>query len=808
MLRTNLKIALRNLYRERAYAAINVAGLSLAIACALILILYLRLELTYDQHFDNHQNIYRVGVEYNTNGEVNAFAVTPPSIGKLLDMDFQEVEDYVVMRPALTPLFISHGSDSEFWADVINASDNFFDVFSHEIIYGDTEDILVDRQSVAISESFARRYFGNANPIGELLENEIGDPFVVDAVFADLPENTHLKYDLVLSYNRVPLSDDITRLQRQLFGIRDYNYVVMTDGFELVNFPSMSDSFVERNMAWRLENAENESARVILEPLADVHYGSDLTRDLPQGNRAYLYAFSVVALFILIVACINYTNLATARAIRRSKEVGLRKILGASKGTLMLQFLAEAMLYSLISTLIAIVVVEVALDSAVVTQMLGKSISFNLFEEPQLILWLALFTLGIGFLAGFYPAVYLSSWAPLSALVSSGRSAGKGNTVMRQALVLIQFTISISVIASTLLMANQMRFISDRELGFDKENIVSVQMIGADLIEKTELIRAELTRHPDILGVAVQQVLPGQNLGINIIGIENRDGAVEPTAVSHYAIDTDYLDVMGMELVAGRDFSQRLLTDIGTSVIVNETLVRSQGWEEPIGRRFANGRVIGVVKDFNVASLHSSIEPLALRPLQFDYSNLAATNRLLLRNYMSVRLAGNDTRGTLSYLRDRFSEYDPVHNVQFEFLDDRLNQLYVSETSLMRMVGIFAGVCIFIAALGLFGLASFTTEQRSKEIAIRKVLGASTGQIIMMLSRSVLILVLAGAVVATILAYLAINEWLASFAYRTGINPWSFVLATLGAFLVAYLTVAAQSYRTAQSDPSKFLRAE
>lgn len=806
MIKTNLKIALRNLYREKIYAAINVAGLSLAITCCVILAVYLKGELTYDQHFENHENIYRVVNEFTINGETRPFAHTSNALGQLITEDFDEVEAYVVFDKADTPRFISNGTVSSFWPDTYFVSTNVFDMFSHDIIYGDPDQALLAPNGIAVSQSFAEFYFGNENPIGQTLEHEMnGDPLVVNLVFADLPPNTHMKYDLLLSRNRQNFPEDLTALRQSLFYTGIYTYLQMAEGFNPDDFAAMSDSFYERHMS-PLGNQIGMTTRFSLEPLDEIHFYSTMPSDLPQGNPAYLYAFSAVALFILIVACINYTNLATARSLRRSKEVGLRKILGANKGALMFQFLAEALLYAFVSALIAVVMVEILLGTSWVTQLLGKPLAFSLLSEPQLALWLVLLTVGIGISAGFYPALYLSSWAPLSALVSSSKSAAKSNIKMRQGLVLIQFTISIAVIAATLLMSNQMRFISDRALGFDKQNLVVVHMIGGDLIRKSELIKAELTQHPDILGATVSVQLPGQIPPINAYFVENAAGQDVQLPVQHTDVDKDYLEIMGMELISGRDFSQRLLTDVGIATIVNESMVRSMGWSAPLGKRIAGGRVIGVVKDFNFLSLHTQIAPLALQPLHEDYAemNLSAT----AQRYMTIRIAGTDTRNTLAYLRDRFSEFDPVHTVDFEFIDDHLNTLYESEESLMRLIGLFAGVCIFIAALGLFGLSSFTTDQRSKEIAIRKVLGASTGQIILMLSKAVLGLVLAGSILASLIAYWAINEWLASFAYRADLNISSFVVATLAALAVAYVTTALQAWKTAGSDPSVSLRTE
>lgn len=808
MFYSSIKIALRNLYREKLYAAINIAGLTLAITCVLILGLYLRSELTYDQHFDNHENIYRVVREMNWNGAVTESARVSFAVGPLMAADFNEVETFVSFRPLTEPTFIRQGEESNYWSRAFYASPNIFDVFSHDIIYGNSDFTLDDPQYVAVSESFSRHYFGDANPIGELLENEIGEPFVIGLVFADLPENTHLKYDLLLSYSALPEYRDIHEL---LHWTQDYTYLVMREGFNPRNFAQLSESMYQRYLEpVAIPGEYSLYQRYWLEPLAEVHYYSDMPSDEPQGSRAYLYSFITVANFILIVACINYTNLATARSIRRSREVGIRKIIGANRNVLVWRFLAEAVLCTLISTLIAIVLVEILSDTAWVTQLLGKEIEFSLFTSPHLILWLSLFSLGIGLVAGLYPAIYLSSWAPLSALVSSGKNTGKGNAYVRQALVLTQFIISIAVIASTLLIASQMRFISDRELGFDKENLFTIRMNDADLIRRSPILKEQLLQHADILGITLSDNIPGQELGSGYSSVypEIPNGNTTMVLWRGIFVDNDYLDVMGAELVSGVDFSESPTTQSGSVNIVNEAYVRSQGWDDPLNRvlgRNGDTRIIGVVNNFNYRSLHSPVEPLVLIPTP-DYSSLRDSHPALQKSYMTLRLSGRNTRATLNDIRETFEDFDPVHPVEFAFLDDRLSQLYQSEQSLMRLVGIFAGICIFISALGLYGLAAYTTEQRAKEIAIRKVLGASTGSILMMLSRSTMGLVAIGSVVASAVTYWVMQNWLANFAYRADINIWIFVIATITALLVAFTTIALQSSRSAQSSPIEALR--
>lgn len=805
-----LKIALRSLYREKLYALINIAGLSLAIACCIFLGLYLRSELTYDQHNVLHNKIYRVVNEFYIGGSDDRFAVTSVALGQMLAENYPEVENYTRFRPVgQDRSLMRHDVDAVYWDRVYFADDNVFDVFTHDVIYGDPDTALVDPGSIAVSETFARRYFGDANPIGETMINDVGRPMNITLVFADLPDNTHLKYDVLFSpYVNVLQTPDNTTARRQaLFNVALYTYLVMPENYDVQDFNAISEDFFDDNMA---SMAETFSAtwRGWLQPLADIHLQSDLDYDQPTGNRYYLYGFAAVGLFILLVACINYVNLATARAGKRARAVGIRKILGSGRWSLVGQFLGEAVLLSVIAAVIGVMLVEVVLTFSPLENLVSAQLTLDLIDEPAVAAAILGFAVIIGALAGLYPAIYLSSWAPLTALVGENK-ASKGNIRFRQLLVLTQFAISIAVIASTLLMAAQMRFIQNKSLGFQTENRVMITLRGADLIEKVPTITSNLLTDSHILGISTSGSMMGQAFPINVVQVETNEGVLEPRTINHMGVGDDFLEVMGIPVSEGRDFSKKLLTDIGKNVIVNRTFVDNMGWADPLGKRIqlgsTSGRVIGVIEDFHFKSLHSAIEPFAFYPFdrELPEAGRPAQSRLLVLN-----IAGEEISQTLRLLEDTFAEVDPSRPFEFTFVDDSLNELYVSEQALMTLIGIFAGICILIACLGLYGLAAFTTEQRTKEIGIRKVIGASTGQIILLLSRNVLTLVLAGAVIGSVGAYFTIDEWLAGFAYRAGINPIVFFASTLVAALVAFLTIALQSFGTARADPVDALRYE
>lgn len=803
-----LKITLRKLYREKMYALINVAGLSLGIACCIILGLYLRSELTYDQYHANHKKIYRVVNEFNANGNLDSFAVTSPVLGIMLKEDYPEIEDYVRFRPVRQRLLYHHEDQAHYWDKVFFADPNVFKVFTHDIIYGDPETALEDPFSAAVSQSFARSFWGDENPIGKVIRGDNNQPFTISLVFADLPENSHLRYNVLASYKRedFKVPDNVTARRQQLFNVNDYTYLVLPEDYDINDFKLISDSFFARHME-TMGKQFNWTWHAWLQPLKDIHLYSDVAYDEPTGNRLALYGFGAVAVFILLVACINYMNLATARYAKRAREVGMRKILGAGRGQLVGQFLGEALCFTFISLALGVILVELALSLTQINTLLDKNLVLNLAQEPVLLGWLLVLGVGISLISGLYPAFYLSSVMPLSALLSDQR-AGKAGIRLRELLVLVQFTISVGVIACTLIMAAQMRYISDKNLGFEKENRVMLTIRGVDLIEKIPVIKTELVKNSNILGVAASNNIIGGDMPINGMQIETAGGQMESITLNHMAVSDDYVQVMGMELIEGRDFSKKFLTDVGTNFVVNETLVRKMGWDNPLGKKLQNGRIIGVVRDFHFASLHDQIAPYALHPFQDNFDNIPENVRPYILRHMIVNIAGEDIRGSLSFLEEKFSEFDPRHPFEFEFVDDSLNDLYLSEQRLMQLTGIFAGICIFIACLGLFGLAAFTTEQRTKEIGIRKVLGATASQIIMLLSRNILLLVLFGAIIASVLSWYVMQEWMAGFAYRSGINPVIFLLSAVMAAAVAYTTLAVQSYKTAQANPVRALRYE
>ena len=809
-----LKITLRKLYREKLYTLINVAGLSLGIACCLILGLFLHNELTYDHHHKNYKRIYRVASELTANGVGNKMAVTSPALAPLLKKENPEISDYVrfavITLPDAPGWPFYSGDDTYFWKNIYTVDSNIFDVFTYDVIYGDPKTALVDPNFIAVSETFARTHFGDEYPIGKTVSTDIAS-VKISLVFADLPENTHLKTDVLISYNWPAMKLNPSNLRNDLWRIQDYTYLVLPEDYPQASFKKMTDALYQKYMK-EIGDANNTGMDFWLQPMKDIHYKSDVQYDQPTGNVLYLYGSVAIGLLILLVACINYMNLATARSLKRGREVGIHKVLGANRSQLIFQFMGESVLITLMALCLGMIIVELVLTLTPISELIGNQQLTDYATEPVLLWWLIGLTIFTGVASGAYPAFYLSSVPPISALTAI-KKAATAKLKLRQMLVLAQFIISIGVIASTFLMVSQMQYITKKPLGFVKDNRVVIRLYGADVLEKQKVIKSELLKNQNVLGMTICSSIPGGTVGFNMGNIENNDGIMEQqTKHVIVAHNDDYLSVMGMELTEGRDFSQKLLTDVGASAIVNETLIRKMGWDEPLGKRIqignGIGRVIGVVKDFHFQSMRSSVEPLVLVRNDFDFSGFNADSRARQSRMMVINISGKDIPQTLDHIRNVMGEIDPKHVLEYEFLDDAIDKLYVSEKQITELTGLFAGICMFISCLGLFGLSAFITEQRTKEIGVRKVLGASSMQIIIMLSGPTLILVLIASVIASTAAYLAIDEWLAGFAYRAGINPLVFVLATALVIIVAFITITLQALKTAQADPVNALRYE
>lgn len=813
MFKNYILIALRKLSREKAYVFINILSLALGIAGFLVLALYLRSELTYDRHHVNHERIYRLTSHFTiADDKRDNFALTQLGAGPMLAKDFPQLGQYVRFNSAGQNNVLTYENIQRQWDRIYLTDPNVFEVFTHKIIYGDPQGALDDPYSIAISRTLARHYFGDANPIGKRLSSGAFD-HAVKVVFEDLPENAHLRYDALVPMS---LMESFTpgftqNYANTLWNVGLYTYFMVPEGFDPAEFSAISRKFFDTHMAERGKQLKT-SVRFGLQPLTELHFGERLAGDLLVGNIFYVYGFAAVALFILVVACINYVNLATARAAKRAKEVGMRKVLGASRGQLIAQFLGESLTFTAIALGLAVAFIYLALTLTPLGMLMGKEALLIELSRPSVIGATLLLAFAVGVIAGVYPALYLSSISPLAALTYVRRSWKSGFS-MRQILVFTQLAISIGVIACTLLMIDQMRYIHDKPLGFDKENRLIVRLRGYDVVKNLPTIRGELRNVPNVLDVTRMSFMPGAEHAISLVPIESNEGAMEPVSIHRLQVGLNFFDVMNVEIVKGRAFDPDMATDVLEAIIVNETLVEKMGWDEPLGKRIQIGpagfaHVVGVTKDFHYASLHNELGPLLIHAIADQIVPVPENQKALMMTAFIVVISGEDVPATLKEIESVIAKFDPKFDFEPTFLEDRLDGLYKTESDLMRLTGVFAAVCIFISVMGIFGLAAFTTEQRTKEIGIRKVLGASDPQIVTLLSRPLLWLVLLAAIPSSYVGYRAIETWMQRFAYHTDVSALTFAVSTLAVCAVALTTVVLQSLRTIRANPVDALRYE
>ena len=800
---------LRSLLRDKTYTLINIAGLSLAIASCLVLGMYLRNELTYDRHFANYDRIYRVETEFRADGRSQRVALASGALAPMLAEELADVQAYVRFTPpgswlTATDRVIRHDGDAFTWSDVYVTDPNVFEVFTHDILFGDPKTALVDPMSAAVSRTFAHKYFGDANPLGQVITLDNGEQRTITLVFADLPSNTHLKYDALFSYNGVPAPQDETERARALFGGDNFTFLVLPEHYDVSRFAAVTQAFYERHMAARGRELHAPGWSAWLRPLADIHLHSDVEWDRPTGNIYYLYGLEAAAAFLLAIACINHVNLATAGAARRAREIGTRKILGATRTALALRFIAESLALSVAALFVALLVVELVVPRTPIADWLGAATPLRPTSEPVVLAAAIGFTALVGLVAGLYPALYLAAIPPLTALTRGDR-VGSGLR-LRELLVLVQFTVTACVIACTLLMTAQMSYVANRPLGFEETGKLVVTLRGTDVLERIPTVEDELLGDDRIRGATSANQLPGFEGVSSFMDMETNDGSVKGVLVNHLQVQQNFARVLGMRIAAGRDLSAKVATDPRFAPIVNEALVREMGWTNPIGKRMGRGEVIGVVRDFNFKSLHMPVEPLVMYEAPTSFASVPAQLRPLQNRFLVLDVATRDLNGTLAFVERTLRKFDPEHPFEYRFLDEQLGRQYSAEQHLMKLIGVFAAICVFVACLGLFGLATFTTARRTKEIGIRKVLGASTAQIVALLSARTVLLVAIGSPVASALAYAVMARWLAAFAYRVVVSPAPFVLAAALSLAVALGTVSLQALGTARTRPVTTLR--
>ena len=799
MLINYIKIALRNLKRHKGYTFINIAGLAIGMACCILIILYIYSELNYDRYHENADRIYRLGTNFDV-GKMHAkTAVSNHPIGPTLSRDYPEVLNATRIRPYMPRTLVEYKEKQFFEEKIFYADNSVFDVFSFPIIRGDHKSALVTAYSLLITEDVAKKYFGDEDPIGKILRLNNDSDFSVTGIIKNVPPNSHFTFDMLCSFETLYQHNPEQR-EKWMGDFNNYTYLLLQENYDFRELEQKFPQLIDKHIG-RILKLLGGKVEFFLQPLTNIHLHSNLEGEI-SGNSdiAYVYIFAAIALFILLIACINFMNLSTARSAKRAKEVGMRKVLGSYRGQLIKQFLSESVTYSFLAFFIALTLVQLALP--LFRSLSGTTLNFQFAEISWLVPCLIGFVFLVGLVAGSYPAFFLSAFRPVRVL-KGHLKAGTANSRFRSVLVVLQFAISIVLIAGTGVIMNQLHYMKERRLGFNKEHVVVLPIMEGSIMQSIETIKEELKSHTGVVSVAASSSVPGHGVSRHNAFLPEGFELNESQMIGAISIDHNFIPTLDMEVVAGRNFSPEFVTDSSKSALINETAAQEFGWVDPVGKTITeltgNGitkTVIGVVRDFHVESLHKKIEPLYIENEPSGFG------------YISIRIRPRNVSGTMDFLRKKWKEFGSGGTFDYAFLDESFDSQYRAEERLSTIFSYFTLFAIFIACLGLFGLASFTAEQRTKEIGIRKVLGASVYGIVILLSKEFAKWVLIANIIAWPVAYYAMNKWLQDFAYRINMGVWIFILAGAFALIIALLTVSYQAVKVALSNPVEALRYE
>ena len=794
MLKNYFLVAVRHLKRQPGYASLNILGLTIGIASALLIVLYLNQESSYDNYHPNIENIYRISADISEPDNAFRWATSQPPLGKTVNEEFQEIKQFTRFAGGGETRFRfgDRNYEAEDWYLV---DSTVFEVFAVEFIQGDPETALDAPSSVVLNQTLANKIFKGENPMGQLLETD-NYSYEVTGVYKDIPVNSHIRPDAMASFS----TNQRYMNSQNWGGFGLYTYVVLNDGVD----PSyvkkrLNEETIPKYVATIFDQFDIVINYELIN-VEDIHLYSDFEGEPSAlGNIDYIYIFLAVAIFLILIACINYMNLATARSMRRSLEVGIRKVMGAARAGLIRQFIVESVLISLVSTAISIALLFVVVP--LINSQLGTALNLNDLLSQNILMALLGIIIFTGFLSAFYPAFYLSGVSPLSA-IKGGDSGGKrtGNVWLRRVLVGLQFSISIFMLIGTLIIYQQMQFVRNADLGFNKDKVINITLNRA-ASERWDTFRTKLLQNPTIANASTATTVPGNGFGKNVTSVETNEGVMESYGVDMYGADYDYLDVLDIPLVEGRGFSRTYVSDTASAVIINEAMVTRMGWEDPIGKRFQFDRdstvfhkVIGVIKNFHHLSLYNPIESIMIYPN--------------LNNHEAMVKISGDLATGIKQIENSWQEIFPNIPLEYQFLDQNFLQDYESDQLRGQLFLGFAVMMILISGLGLLGLASFTAEQRTKEISIRKVLGADVKGLVRLLVQDFVWLVLIGVLPAFLAGYKIMNNWLGDFEYHTEINFMVFIAVLLIVIIFVMLTTGFQAYRAATSNPVDNLKYE
>lgn len=808
MLKNYIKIAFRNIIKQKTYAFINIFGLSIGMAATILILLFVQNELSYDRYHKNADRLYRVSRQWlNAAGESSLhLGHCAPPFAPLIQNDFEGiVEEGIRIRSAYNPM-ITLGDKQFEEPDFYIGDANVFKAFSWPLISGASETALTEPATVVITQTAAKKYFGDGDPMGQSLTfNNFGQefPLKITGIAKDVPRNSHFKWDFMASYATLEAAFGRENMMKNFGSNNDGTYVLLEEGKTVSSLEEGIPDFIDKYLG-TMSNGDPASTRnkLHLMPIADIHLHSHLDSEMgDNGDISYVYIYSIIALFTLIIACINFMNLSTARSTKRAKEVGLRKTMGAFRSTLIRQFMTESIIFALIGLVLSVVVVHISLPFF--NEFFGKNLTLNIFENQLLVVLLLGVVVFVGLVAGSYPALFLSSFQPAS-ILKGGHKSINTKVNLRSVLVVLQFFISIALIIGVGIIDDQLDYMRGKNLGFNKENVILLSS-NDQIYNKFSDLKTRFLNEPGITQVTLASRMPSGRL-LDSQGATAEIGGEMMNITFRIAdihVDHEYLDAFEVEFLSGRNFNNQLASDSSEAFILNEIAIRQIGWESPeaaIDKSFnygnRKGKIIGVVKDFHFESLHQSIAPIVFMVTQGR------------ANTVAIRYETDKKEAVINYLQEQWTYLRPEFPFDYSEVSDNFSEQYNGEDRLAKVVTWFSSLAVIIAALGLFGLASFIVEQRIKEIGIRKVLGASLIELLIILTKGFTLLVIIAFILAIPLAYFGMDLWLQNFAYVGAIQIWPFIMAGIFAIAIAWLTVSYQTIKAATSNPVDSLKYE
>ncbi len=790
MFKFNLKSLYRGLARNRFYTFLNLLGLSLGIATSLLVLLYVQDEVSYDKYNLNHDRVYRLESEFGTNGKSDQYATVPIPLGPAYKINIPEVEE-ITRFGSLGKTPFKYNDKEYFEESLMYADSTVFKVFSYNLIQGNPLTCLSEINTAVFTQKLANKYFGDEDPMGKIVQMDRNSFVKITGIMEDLPGNSHLKFNGLVSMatlaHDIGTSDFNSMEPKKFWRIGQYTFMLLKENSRIEDFDAKAVSFYEKTMK-PTGDKYKLTFRLLHTKLADTHFRTGLGGELPSGNKNNVWIFSIMAVFVLLIAAINYMNMATARSAKRAREVGIRKVLGAYKSQLISQFLFESVVLTLVALGVSMLGVWLILPEF--SNAIGKNLSFDFGENKAVFFGIFVITVVVGVISGSYPAFYLSSFQPTIVLKGGIGKSGKKGWTLRKILVIVQFFLAIFMVIGALVVSGQLHFLKSKEIGFDKNNLVILAVTDSTFRSKVISMKKEMLVNPNVISVTNTQSIPGYMNRVRVMKVEQENG-MENRSIIFCKTDFDFVQAYGMKIMKGRDFNEEMGQDRLEAVIINETAANDFGWRgDALGKKIHFGykadgtggrmlKVIGVVKDFNFKSMYNKIEPIVI--LINDDPGI----------YLSCRINETNKKETLAFIESKYIEFGAIGPYEYNFLDSILNEMYSGEENSGWIINGITLLTIFIALLGLLGLSSFIAEQKSCEIGVRKVMGGSTGGILLMLYKEFAILILISFILAVPIAWWKLGDWLESnFVYHIELQWVYFALAGLGAFVVGLGTIS------------------